>query len=290
MPSRRSVMRGSRESTPRSGEGVSGDDAPAYSYSDQYGETDVLEALMRTHVLPRVMQHHAAPVRAPRLKAKYFTTREITRFADSAVAGNTEALTGAISLARKMDVEFSDIWLGLLQPAARLLGDRWATDTCNFATVTLAMCQLHSLLRTYSPLFTAIPTGPLLDHRVLLTPAADEQHSFGVVMLAEFMRREGCEVTLGPFPGARGLLMEVRQRSFTVVGFSLSCEAKVGALARQISSVRRASKNPAVAILVGGDVFNEHPELVSRVGADWTARDAREAVTLMRRLEVGAEH
>lgn len=282
-------MRGSRERTPQLGERTSGAEASTFGFRDGCGEAGVLESLMVTHVLPRVVQHHTEPARPPRLKAKYFTTREITRFADFAVAGNTEALTDAVSLARKMDVEFSDIWLGLLQPAACLLGDRWATDTCNFATVTLAMCQLHSLVRTYSPLFTAVPTGPLLAHRVLLTPAADEQHSFGAVMLAEFMRREGCEVSLGPFPGARGLQTEVRQTSFTVVGFSLSCEAKVGALAKQIASVRRASKNPAVAILVGGNVFNEHPELVSRVGADWTARDAREAVTLMRRLEVWAE-
>lgn len=285
MPSRRSAMRGSRESAPRIGGGASREDAPAFSYS----EVGVVEALMLTHVLPRVAQHHAEPQPTPRLRAKYFTVREITRFADSAVAGNTKALTDTIALARKMDVEFSDIWLGLLQPAAHLLGERWATDTCNFATVTLAMCQLHSLVRTYSPLFTAVPTGPILAHRVLLTPAADEQHSFGAVMLAEFMRREGCDVTMGPVPGARGLQSAVRQRSFTIVGFSLSCEAKIGVLARQIASVRRASINPAVAILVGGHVFNEHPELVSRVGADWTARDAREAVSLMRRLEVSAD-
>lgn len=285
MPSRRSAMRGSREIAPQLGGGTSGEDAPAFSYSD----AGVVEALMLTHVLPRVVQHHAEARPSPRLQAKYFTTREITRFADSAVAGNTKALTDMIALARKMDVEFTDIWLGLLQPAARLLGERWATDTCSFATVTLAMCQLHGLVRTYSPLFTAVPTGPILAHRVLLTPAADEQHSFGAVMLGEFMRREGCDVTMGPFPTARGLQTAVRQGSFTIVAFSLSCEAKVGELARQIATVRRASNNPAVAILVGGHVFNEHPELVSRVGADWTARDAREAVTLMRRLAVWAE-
>jgi len=285
MPSRRSAMRGSRDSAPRLGEAASGEDVSSYGY----GEAGVVEALTLTHVLPRVVQHHAEPERSPKLRAKYFTTREITRFADCAVAGNTQALTDAINVARKMDVEFADIWLGLLQPAARLLGERWATDMCNFATVTLAMCQLHSLVRTYSPLFTAVPTGPVLAHRVLLTPAGDEQHSFGCVMLSEFLRREGCDVTLGPFAGARGLQSAVRHGSFTIVGFSLSCESKLGALAKQIATVRRASKNPAVAILVGGHVFNEHPELVSRVGADWTARDAREAVGLLRRLEVWAE-
>lgn len=284
MSSRRGAMRESREIAPFCA-GASGEDARS---DFGYGETGVVEALMLTHVLPQVVQHHTETRGALKVRSKYFTDREITRFVDSAVAGNTKALTDTIALARKMDVSFEDIWLGLLQPAARHLGDRWATDVCNFATVTLAMCQLHSLLRAYSPMFSAVPTGPPLSHRVLVTPAADEQHSFGAVMLAEFMRRERCEIVMGPFPTARALQTAVRQDFFTVIAFSLSCETKVGELARQIANVRRASQNPAVAILVGGNVFNEHPELVSRVGADWTAQDARETIALLRRLKAPA--
>lgn len=286
MPSRWSVMRGSREIEPHRDESLCAEDTQR-----SFGrcKVDAIETLTLSHVLPQVARHHIKPRPQANAKTKYFTEREIIRFVDTAVAGNTKALADTIAVARQMHVTLENIWLGLLQPAARVLGDRWATDTCDFATVTLAMCQLHGLIRRYSPLFTAEPTGVLLTHRVLLTPAADEQHSFGAVMLSEFMRREGCEVIMGPFDTPGGLKTAVRKSAFTFVAFSLSCEDKVGELARQIAVVRRASKNPAVAILVGGRVFNEHPELVSRVGADWTARDARETMTLMRRLTVAVE-
>lgn len=249
-----------------------------------------VETLLRTHVVPLVSRHHRTPRSVPkRGQAKPFTDREIARFCDHAIAGNTRALTDIIALAQQMDVALEDIWLGLLQPAARALGKRWATDSCDFATVTLAMCHFHSILRRYSPLFVSLPNQQAHPHRVLLVPAANEQHTFGLVMLGEFLRRVGSDVTFGPFEGRTGLMAAVRGNWFTLVGFSLSCNAGLDQLAAQIVSVRRASRNPAVVVLAGGRVFNEHPELVSRVGADWTARDAREAVDLMRGLARPAE-
>jgi methanogenic corrinoid protein MtbC1 len=92
----------------------------------------------------------------------------------------------------------------------------------------------------------------------------------------------------GPFETPAGLTAAVRGNWFTLVGFSLSCDAGLERMAAQIVSVRRASRNPAVVILAGGRVFNDRPELVTRVGADWTARDARDAVDLMRGLKGAA--
>jgi hypothetical protein len=54
--------------------------------------------------------------------------------------------------------------------------------------------------------------------------------------------------------------------------------------------MRRASRNPALGVLVGGRVFVERPELVALVGADATASDARQAALQaesLRRLMAG---
>jgi len=48
-------------------------------------------------------------------------------------------------------------------------------------------------------------------------------------------------------------------------------------LARTIHALRRASRNADIGVMVGGQVFNEHPEYVALVGADTTAADARQA-------------
>jgi methanogenic corrinoid protein MtbC1 len=287
MPNHGSAMRAGRDSDARIRQGFA--DAKA----EDGGVLHVagVETLLRTHVVPVVARGHRTARAGPAAtKSKIFSDREIFRFVDHAVAGNTKALTDQIALARQMDIPFEDIFLELLQPAARVLGDRWASDTCLFATVTLAMCQFHGLLRYYSPLFTSGATLTHSSHRVLLLPVTGEQHTFGLAMLGEFLRRDGHEVTLGPFDTARGLTAAVKRQSFTVIGFSLSCDTGIERLAAQIASVRRASKNRGVFILVGGQVFNEHPELLSRVGADWTARDAREVAALVRGLVRTVDH
>ena len=45
-----------------------------------------------------------------------------------------------------------------------------------------------------------------------------------------------------------------------------------------IASLRSASRNPLVRVIVGGRVFTDRPERVAEVGADETAEDARQAV------------
>jgi methanogenic corrinoid protein MtbC1 len=49
-------------------------------------------------------------------------------------------------------------------------------------------------------------------------------------------------------------------------------------LGRLIHEIRRASRNPALGIMVGGALLLKEPLLVKRLGADATARDAEEAV------------
>jgi methanogenic corrinoid protein MtbC1 len=45
-----------------------------------------------------------------------------------------------------------------------------------------------------------------------------------------------------------------------------------------IRGLRRASRNPAVGIMVGGAILAGRPGLAAEVGADLSAKDAREAV------------
>jgi methanogenic corrinoid protein MtbC1 len=70
----------------------------------------------------------------------------------------------------------------------------------------------------------------------------------------------------------------VRREWFEIVGFSVSCESRIDQLTAGIRAIRRASCNPRVGVLVGGQVFNEHPEFVAMVGADATASDGKQSV------------
>ncbi len=63
-----------------------------------------------------------------------------------------------------------------------------------------------------------------------------------------------------------------------MVGFSLTCDSRIEALAALIHDIRRATRNPSIGVMVGGLPFAERPELSALVGADATATDGQQAV------------
>jgi MerR family transcriptional regulator, light-induced transcriptional regulator len=240
--------------------------------------------LVATKVLPRIAIARCRRATDDPAKGSTFASREVVQFARLAVQADERPVNVFIERAMKRGLSLGEIYLGLLQPAARQLGKEWEADTCDFATVTLGMCQLHRVVREFGPAFQSSHTRRQSGQRALLTPCENEQHSFGLVIVAEFLRRDGWIVTSGPLTGGDGLGEAIRSERFELVGFSLSCDRGVDALARQIRSIRRCSLNRDAWVMVGGRVFLDRPELVARVGADATACDAKQAVTISRKL------
>lgn len=178
---------------------------------------------------------------------------------------------------RARGVSLETLYLHLLAPAARRLGELWSADLCDFTNVTVALGRLQQALRELSPAFRDEVAPRQHGRRALLMPAPGEQHTFGLFMVAEFFRRAGWDVWGGPPASSNDLTSMVRADWFDVVGLSVGCESRLDVLAAGIRAMRRASRNRAVGVMVGGPVFVEHPELVAFVGADATAVDARQA-------------
>jgi hypothetical protein len=97
-------------------------------------------------------------------------------------------------------------------------------------------------------------------------------------MLEDLFRRGGWITT-----GMRGatdaaLVASVRHCWFDIVALTASVERNSAVLARLVADIRAASRNPGISVMVGGIVFNQHPELAEHIGADATAADARAAL------------
>jgi methanogenic corrinoid protein MtbC1 len=169
------------------------------------------------------------------------------------------------------------LYLDLMAPAARRLGQLWESDTVSFAEVTIGLGRLQQAIRTLSHTFADRPAPCSPSRHALLMPAPGEQHTFGLLMVAEFFRRAGWDVFCEPsYPGSAAIGL-VRRESFAVIGYSVSRNDALDALAAQIRLVRQASCNRAIVVMVGGKIFADHPELVAHVGADTTAVDGRQA-------------
>jgi len=244
-----------------------------------------LAGLIRTiesEVIPRlVLAHRGAPgAAAPPASDGEIHPDDVAEFCDLVLRDDLDALLHYVQVARNRGVPLERVYLDLLSPVARRLGDLWLADECDFTTVTLGLWRLHQVLHELSPAFQD-DGDPLAEgKRVLLAATPGEQHTFGLFMVAEFFRRAGWDVMDGPAFTARELVAAVRHDWFSLAGFSLSGEAKLRDLAALIRDVRQGSRNRAIAILVGGAVFRERPQLVAEVGADACASDGREAVRL----------
>lgn len=200
----------------------------------------------------------------------------IAEFAELVASQDVAAASTRIEAFRSKGITVETLYLELLAPTARYLGELWDSDIADFNAVTLGCSRLQQLLHELSPAFVHEIDHHEHRRRVLLVPVPGEQHTFGVYMVAEFFRRAGWDVWSGSMPN-RELAELVSNEAFTLVGFSVSADDRLDALASSIRAVRRASCNRGVGVLVGGPVFVGHPELVTLVGADATAADARQA-------------
>lgn len=180
------------------------------------------------------------------------------------------------------------VYLDLLAPSARELGTMWENDDCDFVDVTVALGRMQRLLRDLSQLFLAEAGQNEPIGNILLTCIPGEQHTLGIIMVGEFLLRDGWRVLVGA-PWTEGdLLTMVGTEWYDVIGFSVGSEQRLSMLRRDIRRLRAASRNPHVQVMVGGQVFSDEPELARSVGADAIADSAREAPLVARSLLASA--
>lgn len=198
--------------------------------------------------------------------------------AELVLARDADAARAFMDTLHDRGASFERLYLEVVAPAARRLGELWIEDRCHFTDVTLAMSRLHHMLHQLGHGFYA--EDPHLDslRRVLLVPAPGEQHSFGLAMVAEFFRRAGWDVWSGAVGDRGDLLRLVARERFDLVGLSMGCDGRVDELPALVHSLRHRARNPNVGVFVGGAAFLAQPELANAVGADATALDGRQAV------------
>lgn len=260
------------------------EDAP--SEQDDWGTGEQgLATLVRAiegDIVPRMIGGRRTAVRsstslrsssAPRRALDQEDVQELTRLLidhDAAVAASY------VEGIHHEGASMKSICLGLLAPAARELGWLWEQDRADFVQVTVGLCRLHEVLRGMSRTLRIDRPSPERGQTVLLVPSPGEQHTFGLMMVAEFFRRAGWEVATEYPARIDQLLSLVSSERYTLVGLTVGCEEHLDGLSGRIAQIRRASRNKGVGILVGGRLFVDNPELATRVGADASARDAGE--------------
>ncbi|MCW6507300.1 cobalamin B12-binding domain-containing protein [Lichenifustis flavocetrariae] len=238
---------------------------------------DIRQAV-EADIVPRLVQSHD---RAYAPAAIVPVAAEVIAFVKILLSHQDEAtIVAHVAAVQARGVSVDDIYLQLFQPTARYIGELWCDDLCSFIDVTLAVGTMQKLLRMLAPIFHANGRPEDGSRQALIVPLPGDQHTFGLSMVAEFMRRAGWSIWSTPFASIETLSETLGKLYFVLVGYSVSSDERLDELTKVIRQTRRASCNKAIRILVGGPVFVARPDYVTRVGADAMGTDAPHALSL----------
>lgn len=241
-----------------------------------------LAAIRANDIIPHLVRLHSTAPAAEILPVAGPTDAEIEELAHIVLGPDVDASAAYVMVLRDRGVPVETLFVDLLEPTARLLGQMWQRDECDFIDVTLGTARLQKLLAILN---TTHDGPPVIDRRqVLLAMTPGEQHIFGLRMVEEVMVAGRWHVDTDYDATLESLAATVSEHWYAVVGLSLVNRSDLDQLRTAITAIRQHSCNPAIGIMVGGPPFLDAPELVDQVGADATAVNAISAALVAQKL------
>lgn len=243
--------------------------------------------LIEGEIIPRIVLAHrndaATPLR-PSTAPATISRADTETIADMTLNVEVFELIAHAERYLERGVSIESIYLDLLAPAARTLGSWWDDDMCDFIDVTMGLWRLQQVVHELGVRAPCPSVRTRADRRVLFTVPPGDQHSFGLVMIEEFFRRAGWRTWSAPDAGLADLNAIVGRQWFELIGLTVSNVEHLANLPDIICALRGASQNPAVGVMVGGQIFSENPALADGSGADATAADGTSALVVAERL------
>lgn len=258
-----------------------------YHRDDVVERQDKLARIVSDEIIPRLLRLHAevlpdAPPPKLLVETLIPSSADISALADLVLGSDLEAAVSYALVLRCRGLSMETLFLELLEPTARHLGEMWDRDECDFIDVTLGVARLQKLLASFNETHNL----PALDTRrhVLMAMAPGEQHCFGLTMVERFLLAAGWQVQTELSGVCQEIVEAARGTWFAVVGLTAGSERHLDDLKSTIVELRAQSKNASVGIMVGGPMFTAKPELSQEVGADATAPNAPTAVLVAQKL------
>ena len=269
------------------GLGLGGAAAAFSARQPEAARSAAISETVETEIIPRLLLLYRQGQRSERGTTSAGaapSAQEVIEFTDLILASDVSDACAFVDALEGRGVSRELIYLRLFTPAAHRLGEMWEEDSVFFSDVAIAVGRLHQLLRRFG---ADSASNPPRERRILIAGAPREKHIFGSLMVGEFFRHAGWNVSVLPLGASQQEVVRLAQTEhWDVIGFSISCIDLVDDLSACIAAARAASRNRNLVVMVGGSLFNGTPELFSRVGADATATDGAEAVRLVERLVV----
>jgi methanogenic corrinoid protein MtbC1 len=211
---------------------------------------------------------------------KYAHCAELQAYAEEYLAAllkpDTQAAIRLTGAHVKTPEQIEVWWEQVIQPAMYTIGDLWAMGKISVGQEHLATAITQRVISVYYPLILNLPRpkGP-----IVITASPGEFHEIGPRIVADIFEVHGWDVyyTGANTPAATivELLQSIEARFLCI---STTLGASLPAVSALIAQVRAANLPSRPKILVGGQAYNEAPDLWRQVGADHFALSAYEGI------------
>jgi MerR family transcriptional regulator, light-induced transcriptional regulator len=208
------------------------------------------------------------------------STSDTEKFAQLCVNGEAHELLEFVDQFLLAGTSVETIYVELLAPSARKLGEFWEEDSEDFVGVTMGLWRIQEILRELTLRVPPQSRATQGQRTALFSPMPGEQHSFGTLMIAECFQRAGWDTDVLIEPTQSELTGKFATRHYDLIGLTISNDHSISSLNSTIKTIKSVSNNPQIRIMVGGRIINEQPNLFDECGADATALDAISAVAL----------
>jgi len=201
-------------------------------------------------------------------------------FLDALKRGDRQSAFRVVDARLASGSPLRDIYLDIVQPSMRDIGQLWQDNALTIAQEHVATAIAEaSMSRVFERTFV------WRDNRtpkILAACAEDERHQIGLRMLCDLLELDGWDtVYVGASVPVESLVGLVEKSNPDAIALSATIAPHVPRVRAAITAIRAANLKRQPVIAVGGRAFLSDPSLARRVGADATATDAAEAVSLL---------
>ena len=253
---------------------------------DNDGSTDdecrrSMRTVLESQIIPRLVQaHRAGEGRAANDSASRALVEEITAFAGFCARGERQNAALLIERLQTEGLDQEAIFIELITPAARYLGEQWEEDQLGFADVTVGLMLMQEVINGMGYEYHDGPQHATCVKRVMLASAPGSQHVLGLSIVSEMFRKAGWQVVLEVSPSRTQLCHAVQNEWFDLVGLSVALDSQLDTLSSLVDSLKATSRNPTTPVLLGGPAFSMGAHRAESFGAQAICVDARECVPL----------
>lgn len=246
-----------------------------------------LITVIEAQILPRLLGAHPHAISLPQSfehPLLHPSEQEVVQFSQACLGYTDPPPLQMVQALLAKGMLKEQIFLELITPAARLLGQQWTDDEIDFVQVSQGLMHMHQVTRDLGYVNTDIPQAAGDVRRILLACAPGTQHILGLAIVADFFRNAGWQVVVEISNHEQELISAVKAEWFDLIGLSVGLMEQLPTMAPLITKLKKLSRNPQSRVVLGGPALLAPNGMDSLWGSDGVSTDAAEAVQLAIRL------